>query len=735
MKLFNNHRRFRRASAAVGVLAAVAVGWAVATQTNVMDRITGKAYANPPAAACIKVTDGINVNSQNANATVDLDPGCGTHTFVLKAWYAPNALGGSQAPGQVLYAVTQNPVTMSGSTPPTKIHVAMFDPTCYYQVDLVDISVPNTGDGYPIVKAATGGNHDCRPDQTHAYACSALNLTPGDRKVTISNFQVATTNATFTGATINWGDGTSSVSDTVTGISHNYAAYGTYTVSVVADFVYKNRLGNEVRVSAPPCSAAVTFTPPVVKLTCDGLDAKPGDVASDGSQSYGFTTKTTAENTTVASYTYEFGDGSPVQTIPGATTSHSYAPGDYTASVSIKGADGQTVNSDACKAHITVKKPEAKLTCDSLTGTPGAIDAATGNQSFSFTAKGTPTNTTITGYTFDFGDSSDDQTIPGASTTHTYAPGDYTARVTVNAGDLKATNDKCTYKVHVDQKKDSKLVCTSLQLVPGAMNEDASQSFTLKATATPNNATITSYVFSFGDGSQDVPVDSDQNNASTTHTYAPGSYTATVTVKGKDAAGKDITAPANTACSQPVTVAPPQPKNPNISLIKNVDGVKSKSVSVNQNFTYQIVVKNTGEKDLTNVTVSDTAPSGVTFLSTDKGSVDGNKLTYTLEKLAMKDSVTINITAVIKAYVPGNVINTACVDTPDMEGNPDSCDTATVTVPPVVTPPTTTPSTPQTLGVTTLVNTGPGQTMAIAAAVVVISTLAHRLFLARKLAR
>jgi hypothetical protein len=244
-----------------GMIAGAFVGIVLVTSLGIT---AGADAANPPAAACIKVTDGINVNSQNANATVDLDPGCGTHKFVLKSYYAPDALGGVHGAQQVLYATTQYPVTMSGSTPATKIHVAMFDKTCFYQVDLVDISVANTGDGYPIVKAAVGGDHDCRPDQTHTYVCSLLGLTPGDnRGVTISNFAVRTVNATFTGADVSWGDGTNVPSTNVQGMTHQYSADGTYTVSVVAHFTFTGRFGAVRNESAPPCSAQVTYaTPP-----------------------------------------------------------------------------------------------------------------------------------------------------------------------------------------------------------------------------------------------------------------------------------------------------------------------------------------------------------------------------------------------------------------------------------------------------------------------------------------
>ena len=49
-----------------------------------------------------------------------------------------------------------------------------------------------------------------------------------------------------------------------------------------------------------------------------------------------------------------------------------------------------------------------------------------------------------------------------------------------------------------------------------------------------------------------------------------------------------------------------------VTITKKVDGVKQKEVAVGQDFTYQIVVKNSGQVNLTNVVVGDVAPAGVT---------------------------------------------------------------------------------------------------------------------------
>lgn len=47
---------------------------------------------------------------------------------------------------------------------------------------------------------------------------------------------------------------------------------------------------------------------------------------------------------------------------------------------------------------------------------------------------------------------------------------------------------------------------------------------------------------------------------------------------------------------------------------KKVDGVEQKVVAVNQEFTYQLVVKNTGNVALKDVKVTDPAPKGVTMV-------------------------------------------------------------------------------------------------------------------------
>ena len=741
MKLFRTNRRFARFTAGTAaILAVMTLGWALAAHTNLLNPVFGRdtAYANPPADDCIHLVDGIHVNAQNANADIRLVSPCGVRQFQMKTWYAPSASGVPH--DQQVLAYTSDIVTARvRDNAPTHINVKMIDPGCFYQVDVIDVTSPPNG-GYPIVASDTGGNHDCTPPD---FACTGLTATPGSKDQTSGNQAFTlTASATVKHGTIvkydfNFGDGTSASAPshaTSASVMHTYAP-GNYSASAVV--TVKDAGGNLHTSPVGNCQAPITVTPPQPpekKLTCDSLSATPGSVDPDtGNQSYGFTAHATAQNVTILDYRFHFGDGSDDATVTTASTSHTYAPGNYDAQVFVNASDGHSnVTSEACKVHLSVA-PLPRLSCDSLTATPGTIDPANGNQAYGFVARATAQNTIITSYVFEFGDGQN-QTVTTSDTTanadHTYAPGDYTARVTVKTATDSKTSDACKATIHVAPPQESSLVCASLSATPGEIAEDGSQGFHFNATATKNNATITNYVFSFGDGSADATVTTDALSASTDHTYTPGTYAATAKVNGTDHAGRPISSPPTDNCKYTVTVKPPLPKNPSIKLTKVVDGVKYKMVAVGQHFVYQLVITNTGEKDLKDAKVTDPAPAGVTLLSADLGDIANNSFSYTIPSLAVGQSVTVNITAVVTTYIAGNLVNTACVDTPDVPGQPDSCDSATVTVPPPTKPPVTPP---KVIGATTLVNTGPGSIAALATAVAVGSAIAYRFILGRKL--
>jgi uncharacterized repeat protein (TIGR01451 family) len=143
-------------------------------------------------------------------------------------------------------------------------------------------------------------------------------------------------------------------------------------------------------------------------------------------------------------------------------------------------------------------------------------------------------------------------------------------------------------------------------------------------------------------------------------------------------------------CEATFTVkeAPTQP-NPAVDITKHVDEDKKYlRVNANVEFTYRLAVKNTGEVDLKNVVVTDTPDAGVTLISampTD-GEIKDNTFTYTIPTLRKGETRIFTLTAKVPVAQAGKITNTACVDAPEVDGNPDKCDTADVEVPPTPVP-------------------------------------------------
>lgn len=216
--------------------------------------------------------------------------------------------------------------------------------------------------------------------------------------------------------------------------------------------------------------------------------------------------------------------------------------------------------------------------------------------------------------------------------------------------------------------------CKQLKVNPTSGNVGSAFSFTASA-GIEGLARVTKYVFDFGDGTSTTTT-----NTTVQHTYSKvGSFTAKLTVYASVPGGKTIVSTVQ-ACQKTVQVTPaPAPK---ITLTKTINNQKKIVTDTGKNFVYQIKVTNTGNVPLINAVVTDQAPHGISFVSTDKGTVTGNKLNYTIPNLAIGQSDTINITARVTIYTPNTITNKACVDSPTVPGSPDACDTADVVVNP-----------------------------------------------------
>jgi len=153
-----------------------------------------------------------------------------------------------------------------------------------------------------------------------------------------------------------------------------------------------------------------------------------------------------------------------------------------------------------------------------------------------------------------------------------------------------------------------------------------------------------------------------------------GAYTAKLSVK------TSVGTKTSAKCQKQLTVT--NEKKPGVSIEKTVDGKKQETVALNQTYHYELTVTNTGNTALKNVAVSDPAPKGVQFVGANLGMITDNKWSYVIPSLGIGESKSFTITAKVTEEIAGNTRNTACVDAPQVPGNPDDCDHADVNVPP-----------------------------------------------------
>jgi parallel beta-helix repeat protein len=270
--------------------------------------------------------------------------------------------------------------------------------------------------------------------------------------------------------------------------------------------------------------------PPVaaLKLTPSSGTA-PLPVTADATGS------TDPEGGRIASYRFDFGDGTIVGPQSGKTATHTYsAVGTWLASVTVTDSVGAT---GSASAPDTVRAPANRPPVAALKLTPSS-----GVAPLAVTADATgstdPEGGRIFTYRFDFGDGTVVGPQSGKTATHTYsAVGTWLANVTVtdSIGATGSASAPDTVRAAANRPPVAALKLTpSSGIAPLPVTADATGS------TDPEGGRIFTYRFDFGDGTVVGP----QAGKTATHTYsAVGTWLASVTVTDSLGATGSASAP------------------------------------------------------------------------------------------------------------------------------------------------------------------------------------------------
>jgi PKD repeat protein len=265
---------------------------------------------------------------------------------------------------------------------------------------------------------------------------------------------------------------------------------------------------------------SANYTPTPVTVFVDNLVATAGSANAAPTAAFGssvnklsvsFTNSSTDSDGTIASQSWNFGDGSPVSTV--ANPTHGYASaGTYQVTLTVTDNGGATNSVSHGVTTVANVAPTA-----SFTSTPN-------NLVVSFVSTSADPDGSLTGFSWDFGDGSAISTA--ANPSHTYASaGTYQVSLTVTDND-GATNS-ITQGV---------TVVASVGPVASFTSTVTKLAVSFASTSTDSSGTIIGYSWDFGDGS------AISTAANPSHTYASaGTYQVSLTVTDDAAATNSVT--------------------------------------------------------------------------------------------------------------------------------------------------------------------------------------------------
>ena len=311
----------------------------------------------------------------------------------------------------------------------------------------------------------------------------------------------------------NYGDGSTAGSGVTP--THAYTAAGTYTVTltVTDNQGATNSVSHNITVTAPPVNQ-----PPVAAFT-SSMNNLTGSFDGSGSSD---------PDGTVASYSWNYGDGSPADT--GVKPTHTYATaGTYTVTLTVTDNQGATnsVSQTVVASAPPVNQPPVAAFTSSSNNLTGSFDGSGSSDP----------DGTVASYSWNYGDGS--TAGSGVTATHAYATaGTYTVTLTVtdNQGATNSVSHSITVTAPVNQPPVAAFTSSSNNLTG---------SFDGSGSSDPDG-TVASYSWNYGDGS------TAGSGVTATHAYAAaGTYTVALTVTDNQGATNTVshsitvTAPVN----------------------------------------------------------------------------------------------------------------------------------------------------------------------------------------------
>ena len=423
-----------------------------------------------------------------------------------------------------------------------------------------------------------------------------LNLAASDpNQVTISSW------------TINWGDGTvQTVSGNPSSVTHTYTGGpNNYTISASATDANGTYDSNTLPLTVTPAPLGPTIS--------GNPTVNEGDVYTLNLSA------TDPDQDPISSWTINWGDGSPPQTVTGNPSSVTHVFAD---------AGSYTVNAAVTDDQGSYSATPLSVTAELVPPTVTISGASTVNEEATYTlnlsATGEPANHPITSWTINWGDGSTPQTVSGnpSSATYVYAnAGTYTITASAN-------EDEGTFAAAAPVNVTVGVVPPMVTISGAAtVNEDATYTLNLSATGEPSNHPITSWTINWGDGS--APQTISGNPSSATYVYAnAGSYTITAS-----------------ATEDEGTFAASAPVNVTVEVVPPTVTISGPS-TVNEDATYTLDLSATGEPSnhpITSWTINwgdGSSPQTVTGNPSSATYVYSNAGTYTITASATEDEGT-----------------------------------------------------------------------------------------------